>query len=293
MNKMIDLSKLPAPAVIEELSYENILQEAREQLQGLYPELVLVESDPAIKVLEVMAYRELLIRQRVNDASHGVMLAYAEKADLDQIGANFSVERHIIDAGDPDANPPIPAIYEKDDEFRDRIQLSMEGQASAGSTGQYVFHALRVCADVRKVHVESPAPTVVHVYILTRAGNGVPDQAALDAVQAGLTAEEVRPLTDQVIVKPVEIIPYTVDATLYVDSGPSPEAVKQAAEKAVQAYVSERHTFGAGVPLSGLYAALHVGGVNRVVLIAPTAEINVDKHQAAFCTTINVTVQNA
>jgi phage-related baseplate assembly protein len=39
-------------------------------------------------LLQVVAYRELLLRQRINEASKAVMVAYAASADLDQIGAN-------------------------------------------------------------------------------------------------------------------------------------------------------------------------------------------------------------
>ena len=42
------------------------------------------------------AYRELLIRQRVNDAARGVMLATASGTDLDNLAANFNVERLLI-----------------------------------------------------------------------------------------------------------------------------------------------------------------------------------------------------
>ena len=46
----------------------------------------LVESDPAWTILEVAAYRELLLRQRINDASRAVMLAFATGADLEHLG---------------------------------------------------------------------------------------------------------------------------------------------------------------------------------------------------------------
>lgn len=36
-----------------------------------------IESDPLNKLLEVCVYREMILRQRVNDAAKGVMIAYA------------------------------------------------------------------------------------------------------------------------------------------------------------------------------------------------------------------------
>lgn len=91
---MIDLSTLPAPKVVESLSLDAIVQAMISDLVSRDPTFTaLVESDPAYKILEVAAYRELLLRQRVNEAVQAVMLAYAAGSDLDQIGANFGVPR--------------------------------------------------------------------------------------------------------------------------------------------------------------------------------------------------------
>lgn len=94
MNR-IDLSKLPPPQLIEELDYEVILAEMREKMQELCPEWTgyELESDPANKVLEVAAYREMLLRQRVNEAVRGVMVAFAAGSDLDHLAAFYPEER--------------------------------------------------------------------------------------------------------------------------------------------------------------------------------------------------------
>ncbi len=42
--------------------------------------------------------------------------------------------------------------------------------------------------------------------------------------------------------------------------------------------------------LSALYAALHVEGVQRVVINAPLADVVLDKTQAAWCTGSTITV---
>jgi phage-related baseplate assembly protein len=65
----IDLSSLPAPGVIEELDFEVILRAMRDDLVARFPPIAPVidlQSEPARKLLEVCAYRELLLRQRVN-----------------------------------------------------------------------------------------------------------------------------------------------------------------------------------------------------------------------------------
>lgn len=96
----IDLSQLPAPSVVEPLDYEQILGAMLADLKARDPSFdALVESDPAYKILEVAAYRELLIRQRVNDAGRSVMLAYATGSDLDHLGALMGVSR-LVDDGE-------------------------------------------------------------------------------------------------------------------------------------------------------------------------------------------------
>jgi phage-related baseplate assembly protein len=98
----VDLSQVPSPAVVEQLDFETILQAMLSDLISRDPTFnALVESDPAYKILEVAAYREVIIRQRVNDAAHAVMLAYAIGPDLDQLGANYGVQR-LLNSGPTD-----------------------------------------------------------------------------------------------------------------------------------------------------------------------------------------------
>ena len=66
-----DLTQLPPPEVVETLDFETILQVHRADLLARYPEAAAVidlESEPLNKLLQAHAYRELLYRQRVNEA---------------------------------------------------------------------------------------------------------------------------------------------------------------------------------------------------------------------------------
>ena len=72
----VDLSRLPPPTVIEALDFETIYAEALGQFQTYFPGFdATVESDPVVKLLQLFAYRELVLRQRVNDAARAVMPA--------------------------------------------------------------------------------------------------------------------------------------------------------------------------------------------------------------------------
>lgn len=287
----IDLSTLPAPDVIEELSFETIFAAMLADLQARDPVFdALLESDPAYKILEVAAYRELLLRQRVNDAARAVMLAYSTGADLDQLGALFGVERFELVAADPEAVPPVAAVMESDTEFRRRIQLSLEGFSVAGPRGAYIFHGLSADADVLDISATSPTPGDVVITVLSRTGSGTAGTPLLNAVEAALNDDAVRPLTDQVTVQSASIVNYNVHAHLYVYPGPDSSVVLTKALAALDAYIAQVHKIGQDVTLSGIYAALHQPGVQRVNLTQPTANVVISATQASFCTSITVTV---
>lgn len=290
----IDLSALPAPNVVEALDYEDILAAMLADLRDRDETFnALVESDPAYKILEVAAYRELLIRQRVNDAARGVMIAYATGADLDHIAARYGIARLEIAPEDDTTIPPTPAIYESDDDLRARTILSFEGYSSAGSVGGYVFFALSADGDVKSAEAVSPSEGMVTVYVLSRTGNGAASAPLLAKVEAALSAQYVRPLTDQVTVLSASITTYSITAELVVYPGPDRAVVQAAALAALQKYVGDMHRIGYDVTLSGIYSALHQPGVQRVNLSNPTADISVASGQAAYCTAINLTSVDA
>lgn len=288
---VIDISQLTAPEVVESLDFETIFDSMlADLLQRDETFTALVESDPAYKILEVCAYRELLIRQRVNEAAKAVMLAYATGADLDQLGANVGVQRLVITPADETTVPPTPAVMESDADFRARIQLSPEGYTTAGSEGSYVFHGLGASSDVKDVQATSPEPGKVTVYVLSRTGDGTAQQTTIDAVTSTLNGETIRPMTDQVTVLSANIVEYTIEAVLTLFPGPDSSVVLKSAIDAVTTYAETQRRIGYDVPLSGLYRALHQPGVQNVTLISPAASLVIGDGQASFCTNINVTL---
>lgn len=112
----------------------------------------------------------------------------------------------------------------------------------------------------------------------------------LPFVKDALDPETKLPLCDTVEVMSAEIIEYTVEAQLTLYYGPDAETIRANATAAVQAYVAAHHACGHDITLSGLHAALHVEGVQEVILTAPAARIEISAGQAAFCTSIDVTV---
>ncbi|HDT2543287.1 TPA: baseplate assembly protein [Klebsiella aerogenes] len=293
----IDLSLLPAPDVVETLDYESILAERKATLISLFPEdqqeavarTLALESDPLVKYLEENAFRELLWRQRVNEAALAVTLAYSEGSDLDVVAANNDTERLTITPGDNTTIPPTPAVMESDADLRLRAQQAFEGLSVAGPVGAYEYHGRSADGRVADISVDSPTPACVTISVLSREGDGSASDDLLAAVEKALNAEDVRPVGDRVTVQSAEIVPYQIDATLYFYPGPEAEPIRQAAEDKLKSYISSQQRLGRDIRQSAIYAALHVEGVQRVELAAPLADIVLSKYQASYCTEYSIT----
>lgn len=294
----IDLSQLPAPNVVEPLDYETLLAERKATLISLYPadqqeanaRTLALESEPIVKLLQENAYREVLLRQRVNEAAQAVMLGYAAGRDLDQLGGNYNVARLVITPADDSTLPPVAAVMESDSDFRVRIQQAFEGLSVAGSVGAYQFHGRSADGRVADVSVTSPTPASVTVSVLSREGDGTASPELIAIVEAALNAEDVRPVADRVTIQSAKIVPYVIDAVLYLYPGPEAEPVRQASEQKLKAYIGTQHRLGRDIRLSAIYAALHVEGVQRVELKSPAADIVLDETQASTCSLYQLTV---
>lgn len=285
----INLSGLPAPNVITDVSAESELNDLIADFKSRFPDWsAVVESDPVQKLCEAFAYRLAVEKQARNDAFKAIMLAYAEGADLDQIGANYNVYRLTITPANPDAIPPTDAVMEGDDDFRARIQLSFESYSTAGSTGSYAYHAKTASAQVSDVQVDSPTPGCVTVYVLSTEGDGTATASLIETVSAAISPDDVRPLTDNVTVKSAEILNFEIDAVLTLYPGPDQAVVIAAAQKAAQKYADQVHKIGYTVATSGIYAALQQTGVEKVALNGWSGDINSTISQAPFCTNINI-----
>jgi len=294
---IIDLSQLPAPDVVEALDYERILDERKTTLVSLFPadqqeaitRTLALESEPLTKFLEENAYREVVWRQRVNEAARAVMLAYATRSDLDAVAANSNTARLVIVPADESTFPPTPAVMESDTDLRLRAQQAFEGLSVAGPVGAYEYHGRSADGRVADISAVSPSPACVTISVLSREGDGTASPELLAIIDKALNAEDVRPVGDRVTVQSAKIVPYQIDATLFLYPGPESEPIRQAAEQKLKAYITAQRRLGRDIRLSAIYAALHVEGVQRVVLNAPQKDIVLDQSQASWCTAWKIT----
>ncbi|MEL8055042.1 MAG: baseplate J/gp47 family protein [Pseudomonadota bacterium] len=264
---MIDLSNLPPPEIAESLDYQQIVVDTQAALIAIDPALepvLALESEPMTKLIQAFAYRELLIRVRINDAAQSGLLAFATGGTLDHLGALLGTVR--LDG-------------EVDSSFRGRIQMAFERLSVAGPRQAYIENAKAADPRVTDVGVFSQSPGQVNVIVLGDTDQAA-DQDLLDVVSAALNHEDVRPLTDQIVVSSAQPVVIDVTASLFIDPGPDEALVTNTAQDALEAYFISIRRVGADVAFSGIAAALHQSGVSRVAISNPAGDVAISSTQA-------------
>jgi phage-related baseplate assembly protein len=259
---------LPPLTVVKTVDYEVIVAEiaASAGVENNSP------ADPAYRVVLACAYREMLIRQEMNEQAKGLTLAHAYGSQLDHIGVTYY--------RNPDGSPILRRAGELDDDYRARLQESPEGLSVAGPEGAYRFHARNASQEVKDVSVDSPQPCEIDLFVLGCTGDGLAGPGLLQAVDTYL--KPFRPFGDRVRVRSAEIVRYALNATVSVSSELDPAMALEIAAKRAKAYVAQMHKLGGQVVRSAVDAALTVEGVTEVVLNG-WQDIRCSKSQAPYC----------
>lgn len=321
----VDLSTLPAPTIVEQPDFEARLADRITRFRQLYEEETgqvfdaLVESDPAMKLLETSSYVDMLHAQAYNEVALARLLAFARGSDLDHLGALMDVARLVVTPASGDN----PAVLEGDTAYKRRIQLAPHAFSVAGPQQAYVFHALSADADVADATAISPTPDDIRALVLqilaehdaapelvgdmaaaldaaawpgdvsvtlvSASGDGIPSAGLIATVDTVLQGG-VRPLTDHVTVRPVELVDYVLEAELYVFAGPDQALVLQTAQASLAAHLASIRRLDRDVARTAQIAALHVGNVQRVNLISPPADIPIGPGQLGNCVSVTVSI---
>lgn len=269
-----ELAGLPTPQVLETLRFETVFDALLRDFQVRYPQYsALLASDPAIKLIEVAAYRELLLRSRINEAARANLLAFAVGNDLEHLGAFYGVSR-------------LP--QEQDEPLRRRIRARIMGFANAGGAAHYRYWALSASPEVADVAVDSPGPGRVRISVLPTGHSDTVPEALLETVRATVLRDDVRVLTDTVEVVPVSLVPVTVSAQiwLYPDT---PLAVFEGLAPRLTRELAQAAVLGWDLTQSWLIGQLQQPGIHKVALISPDADIRIHSTQAVRLTDVQLT----
>ncbi len=255
--------------IIEPLNFEEIFSRMKEELISRDESFTaLVESDSAMKVLEVAAWRELLLRPRINEAVKSNLLKFATGEDLDNLAEFYGVERQ----------------KEEDDErFRKIIKAKIIGWSTGGSKEHYRYHALSADSRVKDALVESPIPGKVQVSILSTELSTLQEEL-LEIVKNQLNREDVRILTDTVEVVSCNMIEIDIHSKISIKR---PDIIETMKKKFIEKFGTTKR-LGWKVTRSWIIANLFMEGGENVELIEPREDIGVKGNECAFLKSLNV-----
>lgn len=298
----VDFSQLPPPSLIAELSYETIFAQRKENFIALYDvekqaeirQLLQRESEPVTKLLQENAYLEMLYRAKCNADARSLLLAYAEKSDLDHLAlTEYGLVRLLVTPADNTVIPPIEAVYESDERLRERCILSFDGMNTAGSANAYRYFALSADGRVDGIKVRSDEanPYLLDIVITQLDSvNGEASEELVSIVQSALNPDHVRPVCDRPTVKSSLATNYQIEAKIYFEKNAEDALLLEAAKLRLDKYIKNAQKNGESIYKSAIYAALHIEGISRVELISPVNDLVMDSYHHPFCTSKLITV---
>lgn len=184
------------------------------------------------------------------------------------------------------------ADAESDSDFADRIRLAPNSFSVAGPEKAYVYHAKSVSPAIIDVKVDSPTPGEVDVYVLLTDGT-LPTEDTLEQIEEHLSDENIRPLTDYVVVKAPTASNYEIVLHYWINQEDSSKAaqIQSDVEAAVEQYRLWQQTkIGRDITPGKLLQLVFAAGASRVdnSKLKPAAWKKLEAMQVAQCTKVNV-----
>lgn len=221
-------------------------------------------------LIQIIAYREYLLREAINYAFNQNFTSLATGQALDLIGEMFACYR---------------LESEDDESYRKRLRLAPQGFTTCGTQLMYEHHA-RAVKGVQDAYVTSLAGGRVDVYVLAEATKTSEEvnRTLIDNVQAYLSDPSRRALCDNVLVHPAEAVEIQINATLDTLPNYNAEQVLANAKASLAKMWQERAGYlGQDVIPIAIEQALFVEGVYNVNLTEPSLT-KIAKHQWAKLT---------
>lgn len=185
------------------------------------------------------------------------------------------------------------AEVESDADYAERIRMAPNSFSVAGPAKAYIFHTFSVSSAIIDVSVASPTPGVVNVYPLLEGGQ-LPSSEILDEIAEHLSADDIRPLTDDVHVLAPETTEYTINVDYWINESDKSraDAIRAAVIEAVNTYKDWQQTkIGRDITPAQLIANVVNAGAARIdaATMQPDAFVHLDPDEIAQCTSVTVT----
>lgn len=259
---VVDIAAVATPAALEAWTFDAILDARFSTFLTYWAQAV--AADPTLPMYDVTklrgnpvgftqrvdAFREGLLRQRVNEAVLATFLLFAVGADLDARAAEYNTFR---------------APGESDASLRLRALLAWENLSIGGSYGGYEYQARSVAPseilDCAVFGHEAPGVPKgeVRIVVLGAGGRGVASPTLLAKVDQrfnGPDRRSVVKVNDKVVVVAANVPSYAIDATLVIPRGADPQVVLDAQRASAAQYAAYRHRIGGFVDAPGILDAI-------------------------------------
>lgn len=286
MSTIID--NLAKPIVIEPISHDAIVSRQAEAFKALWSSLraanpdlpaydvAMLETDPAMIGNQAESAREVLLRQRINDAAISRLLAYASGSDLDHLAVFYDVSR---------------LLGEDDDRLKLRVILAIQGRSTGGTEERYRYIALT--ADLRvadaKIYTLGRSP-LIHVALYSTAADGIASAELISIVNAALQADGVRMVNDTIMVASAvrRVIDLVADIWLLPDAD---AATLDRAEANLRGAWSAVRALGRDLTTNWWQAQLMVAGVYKVAPVSPVDDEIAASSEALSIGTVSLRLQ--
>jgi phage-related baseplate assembly protein len=178
---------------------------------------------------------------------------------------------------------------ETDEQLRERIKLAPSQFSTAGSRASYEYHARSANPTVIDISITSPIPGVVEIIPLTETGQA-PD-AVIKNIYDVCSAENVRPLTDTVIVSSPSGIEYIIEVDLTLYGNADADMARAAVLESLTKFTEEkRRKLGGDIVLSHIAQLCRIADVYDVTVNMPEENIVVADNEFSTCTGIEVKI---
>lgn len=179
---------------------------------------------------------------------------------------------------------------ETDEQLRDRIKLAPSAFSNAGSYKAYEFWAKSTSPLIIDVAVTNPVPGTVEVFPLMANLATTPIEI-LNAVNAVLNADKIRPLTDTVIVTSPTAIGTAITVGLILYDGTVQSDILPVVISNLEAFRDgRRKLLGQDIVIDQIKSICMIDGVYKCNVTVPATDLIISETQFANITSINVTV---
>lgn len=203
----------------------------------------------------------------------------AECRDIGSKGNNYSIGDlktlvdpvPYIDHVENITKPEGGADRESDENLAERIYLAPSSWSTAGPDDAYKYWVKAFDPGISDVRVDSDVPGEVDICFILQDGN-LPEGTIIEELEKYLKDEDIRPLTDKVIVHAPETEEYGIDITYYINRSDRAKAslIHEQVQAAVQEYVLwQKKRIGRDINPDQLRKMLISAGAKRLEIRAP------------------------